>query len=321
MKKNKNALQFKKAWDLISKSQSFFLTTHEGTDGDDLGSLLAVKRVLESKGKKVTAAVVGGIPPTLRFLPESNTLKEGYIDGEYDLVLTFGCAHLSRPGMPQLHTLKVSTINFDHHQDNSFFATVNVVDTDTAAVAELVYYFLQHNDEQIDHLIATYLLSGIFWDTGGYKHDNTSADVLEVSADLLKKGARIDKIATFIYGQKSPKTIKAWSRAIENLRFNPEKKLVYSVLTEDDFKEIGADQEDLQGKVLIELLNHVPEAKYVLLLKESKGFVKGSLRSEPYKNMDVSEIARAFGGGGHKLAAGFRIKGKLVKSGKSWEIK
>jgi phosphoesterase RecJ-like protein len=319
MRKSDINLQFKKAWELINKSQKIFLTTHEGTDGDDLGSLLAMKKVLEHQNKSVRAGVIKGVPMTLRFLPGSQSVADHYIEGSYDLAITFGCAKIERPAMPQLKITGVPIINFDHHPDNSNFGTVNVVDPATAAVAELVYYFLKYKDIAIDHDVATCILTGIFTDTGGFKHANTSAEVLEVAAQLLKKGARIDRIAAFTYGQKRPQTIRAWSKALENTRFDSQQKMVFSILTEQDLEEMGASEDDLQG--FVELLNHIPQAKFALLLRQDGEVVKGSLRSEVQKGVDVSEIAHSFGGGGHKLAAGFKVKGKLIKSGNAWEIK
>jgi phosphoesterase RecJ-like protein len=97
-----------------------------------------------------------------------------------------------------------------------------------------------------------------------------------------------------------------------------EKRMVFSVLTEDDLKEIGATDEDLDG--FVELLNNLPQAKFALLLRQDGEVVRGSLRSEPEKDVDVSRIAKSFGGGGHRLAAGFKIKGKLKKEGEAWGI-
>lgn len=174
-------------------------------------------------------------------------------------------------------------------------------------------------DAEITKEIATSLLAGIFYDTGGFKHENTTAEALEASAELLKKGARIDKIALHLFGKKSPNAIKAWARALDNARFDPDKKMVFSVITEEDLKDINVNEDDLfEG--FVEMLNTMPQSKFALFLRQEGDMVKGSLRSESHKKVDVSKIARSFGGGGHKLASGFGIKGKLVKKGDEWEI-
>lgn len=316
---NNNSGEFKKAWALIESSQKIFMTTHEHTDGDDLGSLLAMKIVLEKMGKELFCIVNGGVPHTLKFLPGSSEVTEEFQNREYDLVITFGCNSLDRPNYPELKNLKSKILNFDHHPDNKMFGHVNVVDVSTAAVAELVYYFFKSNPEVIiDKDIATCLLTGIFTDTGGFKHSNTSSRVYEVAADLLKKGARIDKISQETFGNKRPQTLRAWAKALENARFDPEKQMVFSVMTGEDMREVQADDEDLTG--FVEVLNHMPQAKFALMLRQDGDVVKGSLRSDPHKKTDVSEIAKTFGGGGHKYASGFKVKGKLTRDEKGWKI-
>ncbi len=311
-------LQYKKAIDLIHKSQTIFLTAHPGDDGDDLGSLLAMAEFLRGLGKHPVLAVGGSIHPKLSFLPGISEIMEGFENTQTDLLITFGCSDLKRTGQPILYNIKAPVINFDHHPDNKNFGTVNIVDDTAAAVAQLVYYFLEYAEAEINQKIATCLLTGIFTDTGGFKHANTSAAVLQVAAELLKKGARIERIAMETKGKKRPSTIKAWSKGLENARFDGEKKMVFSVLTEDDLKEIGATDDDLDG--FVELLNNMPQAKFALLLRQDGEVVRGSLRSEPAKKVDVAQIAKSFGGGGHKLAAGFKIKGKLKKTGEAWQI-
>ncbi|MEO8065871.1 MAG: bifunctional oligoribonuclease/PAP phosphatase NrnA [Candidatus Doudnabacteria bacterium] len=314
-----NKLQFKKALDLIKSSDRILLTTHEGTDGDDLGSALAMFGYLKQIGKKARLVIKGGVPTNLVFLPDSSEVGSQLNDADADLVIAFGCNKIERTGFKQLQNIDSPIINFDHHPDNTNFGAVNVVDPTTAAVAELVYYFLMFAEAEIDKNMATAMMTGIFTDTGGFKHANTSAEALFVAAELLKKGARIDKIALQTMGKKRPATIKAWAKGLENARFDPEKKMVFSVLTEEDLKDIGATDEDLDG--FVELLNNMPQARFALLLRQDGGVVKGSLRSEPEKKVDVSKIAKSFGGGGHKLASGFKINGKLERDGDNWRIK
>lgn len=323
--KTRNNLDYKKAWDLISQAKKIFMSTHEGTDGDDLGSLLALRLVLDKMGKEVFCAVRGGVPRALKFLPGAGAVTDQFENRPYDLIITFGCNELGRTGIDALQTHPALKINFDHHPDNKMFGEVNIVEPDTAAVAEMVFYFLTAAPEfrdgsrvEIDQDVATCLLTGIFTDTGGFQHSNTSAQVYEVAAELLRRGARIDRISHEVFSNKRPQTLRAWARALENTRFDPEKKMAFSVMTTQDLLDTGAEDEDLTGFVTI--LNHIPEAKFALLLRQDGGFVKGSLRSDPHKNTDVSQIAKFFGGGGHKYASGFKIPGVLVYGESGWQI-
>ncbi|MBX4191771.1 MAG: DHH family phosphoesterase, partial [Candidatus Doudnabacteria bacterium] len=200
-----NKLNFKKALELINKSEKIFLTMHEGPDGDDLGSVLAMRFFLLQIGKKVSAVIKGEVPDNLKFLPSWENVSQDFPEKfDFDLIITFGCNKIDRPGFKQLLEITTPIINFDHHPDNMQFGKVNVVDPSTAAVAELVYYFLTFAEANLSKDMATCMLTGIFTDTGGFKHSNTSAEVLEVAAHLLKKGARIDKIALQTMGKKRP---------------------------------------------------------------------------------------------------------------------
>jgi phosphoesterase RecJ-like protein len=134
----------------------------------------------------------------------------------------------------------------------------------------------------------------------------------------MKKGARIDRIADYFFGKSEISKLRAWALALENARFDKEKKMVYSIVTEDELKTVGAEPEDLEG--VASVLTTIPEAGYSLVLKQRGAEIKGSLRSEPHKGVDVSAIARSFGGGGHKLAAGFKLKGKIEKTQEGWRI-
>src|SRR4051812_5057039 len=110
--------EMKKALRLIQKSQRVFLTTHEGTDGDDLGSLLATHKALKQMNKSVTAAVSKGVPQYLKFLPGSAEVGEKLEKSDFDLVITFGCNQVSRTNLPALEKYQGPIINVDHHPDN-----------------------------------------------------------------------------------------------------------------------------------------------------------------------------------------------------------
>lgn len=198
------------------------------------------------------------------------------------------------------------------------FGTVNVWDKEMAANCELVYFMLQEWEAEIDKVIAMNLLTGIFTDTGGFRHDNVRAETFNVSAELLRKGAKLDLISRFTFSNKELPQLRAWAKALENAKFDPEREIVYTIITPEDLAEVGANESHLDG--VVELLNTIPKARYSMLLKQRGDEIKGSLRSEAYKGVDVSKIARAFGGGGHKLAAGFKFKGKIDKTGDGWRI-
>jgi len=305
-------LEFEKVKNLINNAQSILLTMHERMDGDDGGSVLALALYLEKEGKNITCAIKQGVPPNLKFLPGSHKIVDDISHENFDLLITFGCSTLRRTGSLKIENLKLKIINIDHHPDNQYFGTINLVDANKSSVAELVYDFFKFANWPISASIATCLLTGIITDTGSFMHSNTQSSTLKAAAELLKKGALTEKIIQETYSSKDTKTLKAWGHALSNLRYDQNRKIIYSIVTEDDQATFGKlPNSAFEG--LAEILNSYPEAKFAMFLRQEGNIIKGSLRTDPYKQIDVAEIAKSFGGGGHKMAAGFSVAGRLVK--------
>ena len=311
---------FTQAKNLIDASNKILLTMHERMDGDDGGAMLAMGEQLEKMGKQATYAVKKGVPPNLSFLPGTEKISDDITHGNFDLIITFGCSDKARCGSPKIMALNVPILNIDHHPDNAGFGQVNVVDAKKSSVAELVYDFFNFNNWLITKDIATCLLTGIITDTGGFMHANTQSSTLKAAGLLLHKGAQSHKIVRETYKNKSPQILKAWGKAMENSYYDEKNKIIYSIMTEKDLTEFTSlPQAAFEG--FTETLNTMPEAKFAMFLRQDGGIIKGSLRSDTFKNIDVSKIAHIFGGGGHKLAAGFSVTGKLMKDEQGkWKV-
>ncbi len=313
---NENFAQAKK---LIEQSQTILLTTHARTDGDDLGTVLALAQELIRQNKQVYCTIKGGVPKQLKFLPGSNLVNELLSDAQFDLLIISGCSNKERCEIEDIINLNVPVINIDHHIDNTSYGDVNIVDSSKSAVTELTYDFFSYCAWPVSSSVATCLLTGIFTDTGSFMHSNVEASTLDVASKLLLAGAHTNPIAKQTYHGKNIATLKAWGKALENSYFDSDSKVIYSILTEEDLKELNTESSAFEG--LVETLNTVPEARFALLLKQDGEKVKGSLRSESYKGINVNQIAKLLGGGGHKLASGFSIMGKLERTEQgSWQI-
>ncbi len=311
---------FAEAKALLEKSQRILFTTHQRTDGDDLGSVLALALHLRKEGKEVTIAVIGGVPEQLRYLALTEQVQENITHENFDLLVISGCSAMERVGNEKIANLQIPKINFDHHPDNTSFGDVNVVDSTKSAVAELVYDFFKASKWPIDHEIAMCLLTGIVTDTGIFMHSNTKASTLEAAAELVNHGARVSTVTKHTYQGKDLNTLRAWSKALSNVQYDPDQKMVYSILTGEEISELG-ELPATAFEGIVETLNKVPEAKFAMFLKQDKDVIKGSLRSEEYKGIDVQKIARSLGGGGHKLASGFSLIGKLIKNDQGkWQV-
>lgn len=316
---NKPELNYEAAVNLLGSAPSILLVSHEFTDGDDLGALLALRYMLVEKGKKVFAVSRGGVPQNLLFMPGAQEVSEELPPpADYQLTALLGCGSLERHGFPDWQPNLAALLNIDHHPDNKMFGSVNLVNPSASANSEIVYGLIQKFNHPISKAMATDLLTGIFTDTGGFRHASTTAEVLEITADLMRHGARIERISNYTFRNLEMAKLKAWAKALENSRFDEKQKMVYSIVTEEELAAIGAKPEHLEG--VAEILNTIPEANFSLLLKQRGDEIRGSLRSENYKGVDVSKIARSYGGGGHKLAAGFKLKGRIEKTEDGWKI-
>lgn len=315
---------FEDAKRFIMEGKSFLLASHEKTDGDDLGSMLAMADVLERSGKTLTLAAKGGVPSSLQFLPRQHEVLDDInfeVDKtRFDGIILFGCNNKARTGLAAIETAKLPFLNIDHHADNQMFGEVNLVDAEKSSVAELIYDFIKFLGTEFNAEIAKSLLTGMFTDTGSFMHSNTQSSTLEAASELMKYGARVDKIFNSTYANKDVNTLKAWGKALENTRIDKSNGIAISAITAEEMKELGDLPDDAFGGIA-EMLNTIPGTRFSIFLRQDGDMIKGSLRSEERKNVDVSAIAKHLGGGGHKLASGFKFPGKIIKTEKgSWKI-
>lgn len=305
---------------LLSKSRKILITTHERPDGDAAGSLLALSLALKSDSKEVVSFVPDPIPEYLSFLPgfEKTTNEVQDLDS-FDLIFALDHSELKRTGNPEIYKTKTPIAAIDHHATSDRIGTAVIVLPEAAATSEILTELIPELGYKIDGQIATCLLTGIITDTGSFQHANVSSHVLKISAKLMEKGGNLRGIMQSVFGGRSLRSLKIIGRALERIETNPKTGAAISIITHKDLEESGASLDDLSG--VVNLLNSVPEAAFSLLLTEyEQGKLKGSLRSEPEKKIDVSQIAAMFGGGGHKLASGFEIAGTLVKDENGWRI-
>ena len=270
-------------------------------------------------GRSIFFVCVDPAPDTLLFLPSAmriRTMPECDMGGVFIIV---DCAeaklteyHVTHP---QIFDGTYQSINFDHHPTNPNFGTVNFVVPSAASTCEIIVSFVDAANWQMDSDIATCLLTGVYTDTGGLLHSNTTSQVYKTVARLLRSGARLQSIITSVFRTANIKSLKLWGRVLEKISITDEGGAV-SAVTEGDFRATGAEYSELAG--VIDYVNAVPGMKFSLILSEREGKVKGSLRTLR-DDVDVSEMAGKFQGGGHKKAAGFAIPGKL-KSELRWKV-
>jgi phosphoesterase RecJ-like protein len=305
---------------VIKQSNNILLFAHNHPDGDAAGSILALKEYIKSLGKNADLACFNPFPKFITPLVSETFIHPDDLDFEkYQLIIA--CDAVER-GFEKIHpkfsdTQVVALI--DHHLNVSLQGDINIVEAEYSSVCEMIYDFFLVNNIEIDRKIATVLLLGILADTGSFQHANTSAKVLNAASELIKKGASISKINELIFSNKSIPTLKLWGRALDRAKINQANGLISSYITLKDLAECGSDSDNIA--YISSILITVPGTKFALILSEREGGkIKGSLRSEEHKGVDVSAIAQQFGGGGHKLASGFEIEGKIMETAEGWKI-
>ena len=216
---------------------------------------------------------------------------------------------------PQMFDKTYPLIMIDHHQGNPLFGTVNLLVIEAASACEILVQLADQLKWEITPDIATALLTGVYTDTGGLLHSNTSAQVYRTVARLLRAGARQQSIVSAVFRTAKLSTLKLWGRVLEKISVTGEGGAV-SAVTEGDFRATGADYSELAGA--IDYVNAVPGMRFSMVLSERDGKVKGSLRTLR-DDVDVAAMAGKFQGGGHKRAAGFAVSGKL-KPEVRWKV-
>lgn len=309
----------------LERAQNVLIVTHSAPDGDTIGSSFALKEYLVSGlGKKAAVTCPDSLPQYLNdFLGSENVETPENINiKKFDLII--GCDAVER-GFEKVVTEKEENqkiILLDHHTTlrmKKIRPDITLSDERYSSVCEILFDFFDFHRIEINRKIAEYLLLGVLGDTGIFQHANTTPKVMEIAANLMRRGASLSKIIRLVFKNKRLETLKLWGRAMERAEINPKTGAIVSYVTKQDLEDLRGDAEDISG--VAEILNTVSGTKFSLVLSErGENRVKGSLRSEEYKDTDVSEIARLLRGGGHRLSSGFEIKGKLVKDGKGWKV-
>lgn len=296
----------------VKEVSNILIVSHRKPDADTLGSAVALKIWIDSLGRASTLACIDKPSSSFSYLPFVDLFVMDFELSSFDLIIIpdSGASYMTNFHIkyPNFFTSGIPIVNIDHHASNDLFGDINLVDSDAPSVTTILYRFFKCIGFEIDEGMATALLGGIYGDTGGFMHSNTSAEVFEIASDLLAKGARIAEITSCLFGSNQVSTLRLWGKVLENARITGE-NVVMSVVKDDDYVAAGATPEQLSG--VIDYLNMIPDSKFAVLINEDRnGNVKGSFRTRQ-ANVDLSRIAAVFGGGGHSKASGFSVPGKL----------
>lgn len=279
---------------------------HVNPDGDALGSLMAVYLGLRQLGKKAYISW-GATSPTspygYGFLNVDDALTEPAALPRPDTFLVLDCGAADRLGELEERALNSPcTINVDHHQGNDLFGTLNLVVPTASSSAELVMRLLQDCGVELDRDIATCLWTGVVTDTGRFQYSNTSPDTLRLASELLELGVPAPDLASEIWGSLPFAYLRLLGMVLCRAVLLADVKVVYSWVRLEDLESTGTSLDEAEG--LIDALRSTRDADIAAIFKQQDdGRFRVSLRSKGPRS--VGDIARARGGGGHELAAGF----------------
>lgn len=307
---------------ILGEAKRIVCVCHRNPDGDAVGSLIAIGLLCEREfpEARIEMRCIDSVPDTFRFLAGSQRIVSGAPNPrEGDAFVFVDSAEPKLTEMhethPELFDGSYPSINIDHHPGNSLFGTVNIIVPEASSACEIVLDLADDAGWPLTVDIATALLTGVYTDTGGLLHSNTSAKVYRSVSRLLRAGARRQAVVNAVFRTAKVSTLKLWGRVLEKISLTEEGGAI-SAVTEGDFRATGADYSELTGA--IDYVNAVPGMRFSLILSERDGKVKGSLRTLR-DDVDVADMAGKFSGGGHRKAAGFALQGKL-KSEVRWKV-
>ncbi|MEK7473350.1 MAG: DHH family phosphoesterase [Patescibacteria group bacterium] len=300
-------------FDALQKAKRVLVIGDGKPDGDSMGSSTALYGWLKREGKDAKLFMAVPTPKAFLFLDHVHefTMDPSLFDEDWDVVVSLDANMPGAGGFADLQPrLKPGHvfINVDHHVTNTKFGHVNIVMVEACSTCEVVYRFFEENGIELDDRIATSLLTGLCTDTSHFSNAGTNVKGIEAAGVCAANGARHADILRYLVQNKSVSALKLWGLALERLVFNPGYDAAVTYFTRTDLDGTPGADEAVEG--ISNFLNATcGGADVILVLREKPdGTIKGSMRS---LTRDISGFCKAFGGGGHKQAAGFTVKGKI----------
>ena len=291
----------------IRAAKSVALACHISPDGDTVGSALAMRLGLMEMGKEVALFCQDKIPDVLGFLPGAGEFSVPGDNAEpFDLLLSLDVSDEKRLGSCHALMSKAAhTAQIDHHGTNTCYCQENAVDGDAPANCLLVYELLQRMNWTITPDAALCLAVGLSTDTGHLTYNSTTPEAYRVMGELVEAGAPIAEAYRILYRERPPRQMALLARALHSLTFHEGGRITSIRLTEKDFADCGALQED--AEIIVNYGLDIQGVRMCVFAREQgQGRVKLSLRA--VAPCQVSGVAQHFGGGGHAQAAGATVE-------------
>lgn len=297
--------------EVIRANQRFVVISHIRPDGDALGCTIAMGLCLRQLGKDVQLWNDDGCVERFHFLPGSDLVQRPPEEPqEFDAVIMLDTAVKERGGRSVRAVKQAGTwINLDHHVSNPRYADLNFIDAKSPATGQILFELCRAGNFPITPGMADSLYVAISTDTGSFQYPNTTARTYKIGAELVTMGAKVGDLTQKLYESHPRRRIELLKSMLNVLRFSSGDRVASFALPLSVVRELGTKPDDTEG-----LIDHIRSIEGVIVAaffeEVDGGLVRVSLRSKDPR-ADVCQIATTFGGGGHTLAAGFRIRGTL----------
>ena len=295
-------------WKLINESKSILVMAHESPDGDAIGSSMAFYYALKDMNK-VVDIVIPELPSTFSFLSNTEDIKQNS-DKEYDLAIVVDCANKERIGQTsnEFDRCKKSIV-IDHHISNNSYGLLNYVEDDTASCCQVIYYLFKDWNIKITKQIGEALITGSLTDTNGFRNNNVNKNTFLMAADMVDCGIDIHRVYYLALSLKTMPQYMLMKMTLDRLEMYEDGKIAFSYISHEDMENVGAKKGDHEG--LVDLGRNIGGVEVSIFMREEDGY-QISFRSNGKVN--VNEIAKKFGGGGHMMAAGAKTNGNFKET-------
>jgi phosphoesterase RecJ-like protein len=293
----------------LRAGERFLIATHEGVDGDALGSLLAMHHILGAMGKDSVMFLPAKefpLPVEYRFLPLEEVFHEPPADVVDRTLIFLDCGNIDRNPAEFLQRSDARVVNIDHHHDNTLFGSVNLVDVDASSTAAILYELSRLLEVGLTPEVATALYVGLVTDTGRFSYENVGPATHRIAAELIEAGVNVSDTYQRLYERVPEEKLRLISRALERIERFEDGRITLTYISADDYESTGASEVLTEG--IIDFLRSLEGTRVAGVVRDKRSgdrhARKVSLRSTD-GSVDVSAIAREHGGGGHPRAAGF----------------
>lgn len=294
---------------VFREKDRFLVACHENPEGDAIGSELALAIALRGMGKTVTVLNADPVPGNLAFLPGADSVVAEADGSLYEVAVVVDCGSPERTGRvePELRKPPV-LVNIDHHRTNGGCGEYCLIDPEAAATGMLVYRILFAMGAEIVYDVAVNIYVAILTDTGSFHYANTSPEAFHIAGEMVRRGIDPWAVAEKVYETRTAGRLRLLGRVLDSLEITAGGKVAAVTTMKKDLADFSAGKDDLEG--FINYPRSVIGVEVAVSFREERsGEFRVSFRSKG--RVDVSAVAQAFGGGGHRNAAGCTVQGTL----------